>query len=210
MANVWVGTDYYIPEIDQSGDVINVSFASTTTSNTYNYIVSKNETPPNPESVGAATIVWLNGEFWQSRYWYKPSSDDSRRITMTPSSTASANGTGLVTELAISANGYPHHIYADNLDVVNGSSNVANLKTYHVVAGQGGTGWEEQDNVSFTNVDGGYQGEDNTAVSYNFIGNVIWTDKNGPGFYDGAPEVSIASNATFYVNCAIRAGTWTP
>jgi len=206
MANIWVGTDYYVPEIDQSGDVINVSFASTTTSNTYNYIVEKNITPSNPESVGAAAIVWLNGEFWQSRYWYKPSSDDSRRITMIPSSTASANGTGLVTELAIASNGYVNRMYADNFD----QANVANSKCYHVVAGQGGTGWEEMDNVSFTNVDGGFQGEDNTAVSYNFVGNVIWTDKNGPGFSDGSPEVSIASNATYYVNCAIRAGTWTP
>ena len=65
-------------------------------------------------------------------------------------------------------------------------------------------------NVSFTNVDGGWRKDDNAAIRYDFIGNVIWTDKNGPSFYDGSPEVSIASNATYYVNCAIRAGTWAP
>ena len=114
MANVWVGTDYYVSSVDQSGDTFDVTVRSTTTSNTYNYIVSKNETPANTEAVGAATIVWLNGEFWDSRYWYGKSSDDSRRQSMTPSSTTSENGQGLVTELAIAANGCPHHIYADN------------------------------------------------------------------------------------------------
>jgi len=205
MANIWVGTDYYVPEIDQSGDVINVSFASTTTSNTYNYIVSKNETPLNPESVGAATIVWLNGPFTsEDGFYYGTSSDDSRRMNIAPSSTASANGTGLVTQIAIRANGHINDIYADNFD----QANVANSKCYHVVSG--GTGWEELDNVSFTNVDGGWRKDDNAAIRYDFIGNVIWTDKNGPSFYDGSPEVSIASNATYYVNCAIRAGTWAP
>ena len=204
MANVWVGTDYYVSSIDQSGGTFDVTVRSTTTSNTYNYIVEKNITPANTEAVGSATIVWMNGDFWQSRYWYKPSSDDSRRLEVTPSSTASANGTGLVTELSIFANGYLNSMYADNTN----HANVGNNNVYHVKAG--GSGWEEQDNVSFTNVDGGYQGDDNTAVSYDFIGNILWTDKNGPSFYEGAPEVSIASNATHYVNCAIRAGTWTP
>ena len=205
MANIWVGADYYVPEIDQSGDVITVSFASTTTSNTYSYTANKNETPPNPESVGAATIVWLNGMFSsESGYWYGTSGDDSRRMNIAPSSTTSANGTGLVTQIAISANGNVNRIYADNFD----QANVANSKCYHVVSG--GTGWEEMDNISSTNVDGGWRKDDNAAISHDFTGNVVWTDKNGPGFYDGSPEVSIASNATYYVNCAIRAGTWAP
>ena len=147
MANIWVGTDYYVPEIDQSGDVINVSFASTTTSNTYNYIVSKNETPPNPESVGAATIVWLNGPFTsENGFYYGTSSDDSRRMNIAPSSTASANGTGLVTQIAIRANGHVNDIYADNFD----QANVANSKCYHVVSG--GTGWEELDDAEVNDV----------------------------------------------------------
>ena len=35
MANLWVGTDYYIPSIDSSGDTFTVVVSSTTTSNTY-------------------------------------------------------------------------------------------------------------------------------------------------------------------------------
>ena len=44
----------------------------------------------------------------------------------------------------------------------------------------------------------------------NVTGYVIWTDKNGPCFYTGTSEVDLASNATFHVNAAIRAGNWTP
>ena len=51
MANVWVGAEYYVPEINQSGDDFVVTFNSTTTSNTYNYVINKNVTPLNPESV---------------------------------------------------------------------------------------------------------------------------------------------------------------
>ena len=202
MANVWVGTDYYVPEINQSGDDFVVTFNSTTTSNTYNYVINKNITPPNPESVGAATMVWIN---WNTagNDRFDESSDNSRRLEISPSSTTSANGTGLVTELAIASNGFLNLIYSDSFDQINESNN----RFWHVKSG--GTGWQQQDNISFTNIWAGHD-TDNVRIEYDFIGNIIWTDKDGPNFYEGAPEVALASNATFYVNCAIRANTWIP
>ena len=57
-------------------------------------------------------------------------------------------------------------------------------------------------------------GSDYTATIIGAVINAdevqIWTDIDGPGFFNGTPEVNLASNATFYVNCAIRANTWIP
>ena len=207
MANVWVGTDYYIPSIDLSGDTVKVQINSTTTSNTYVYETIKNTTSANSESVGAAAIVWLNGFGFASDYYFSSSSDDTRRTTIAPSSTTSENGTGLQIEYAVAANGFleifpfPNHF---DTKVAN-----ANTVAYHVTSG--GTGWLEQDQISFTNISGGHPNHIfNTEKLNNFTGEIVWTDKNGPCFMDGTPEVNLASNATFHVNAMIRAGTWAP
>ena len=63
---------------------------------------------------------------------------------------------------------------------------------------------------TFTNISGGYPEGSPIEKFNNFTGHVIWTDKNGPCFFTGTSEVDLASNATFIVNAAIRAGNWTP
>ena len=116
------------------------------------------------------------------------------------------------------------------------TANVANSISYHVSVG--GTGWVEQDEITFTNIDGGHyedvkrqanleafnelteaekdahfkslEGTPKPNQRNNYTGNIAWTDKNGPCFYTGTSEVNLASNATFHVNAMIRAGTWTP
>lgn len=204
MANLWVGTDYYIPSIDSSGDIFTVAVSSTTTSNTYSVSTYKNMSTANTEAVGAATIVWLKEFGFEKDYEFGPHENDSRRITITPSSTASTNGTGLEVEYAIAANGYCNAIYNDNFDqMIQANNNV-----YHVKVG--GSGWVEQDEITFTNISGGYPEGSPIEKFNNFTGHVIWTDKNGPCFFTGTSEVDLASNATFLINAAIRAGNWTP
>ncbi len=203
MANVWVGTDYYIPSIDQSGSTFKVQINSTTTSNSYVYETNKNAASTNTEAVGAASIVWLNGIIFENSY-FRTSSDDSRRITIAPSSTTSENGTGLEVEYAIAANGFCNRIYSDNFDQMLQANNYS----WHIKVG--GTGWEEQDQITFTNISSGFPNDATSEQFYDFTGKVIWTDKNGPCFMEGTPEVNLASNATFQVNAMIRAGTWTP
>ena len=88
MANLWVGTDYYIPSIDQSGSSFDISINSTTTSNTFIYSTGKNQIQANLESVGAAATVFLPDPPFGNCY-FNTSSDDSRRTTITPSSTTS-------------------------------------------------------------------------------------------------------------------------
>lgn len=207
MANVWVGTDYYIPSIDQSGSTFKVQINSTTTSNTYVYETVKNDSTSNTEAVGAAAIVWLKDFGWHSDYEFGPHEDDSRRTTIIPSSTKSIAGQGLQIEYAIAANGFIQAFgngpYLNNFDRSN-----ANNHAYHVTVG--GTGWEEQDEFTLTNISGGYPDSALVEKRNNVTGYVIWTDKNGPCFYTGTSEVDLASNATFHVNAAIRAGNWTP
>jgi len=205
MANVWVGDDYYASSIDKTGDNFSITFNSTTTSNSYVYVATKNDATANTEAVGAAAIVWLSNFGWHSEYSFGPYKDDSRRTTITPSSTTSENGTGLQVEYAIAANGF----LKDNF-LVHFDTKVANANTepYHVTAG--GTGWQEQDQITFTNISGGHPGGASDEKFNNFTGNVIWTDKNGPCFMVGTPDADLASNATFHVNAMIRAGTWTP
>ena len=105
MANVWVGSEYYIPEIDQSGRTFDVTIKSTTTSNTYIYQADKDVVPPNPESVGAAKIVFLKGFGYNELIEHPDSDDDSRRIRISPNRTNSENGKDLVVEYAVAANG---------------------------------------------------------------------------------------------------------
>ena len=232
MANVWVGTDYYIPSIDQSGDTFKVSIHSTTTSNTYIYETVKDSVTSNSEAVGAAQIVWINGFGHTELIEHAGSSDNSRRMTISPSSTNSTDGTGLVIEYALGTNGNPEDMFPNHY----GTANAANLISYHVSVG--GTGWVEQDEITFTNIDGGHYEDvkrqanleafnaqtDAEKEAYfkavdkdnkpnqrnNYTGNIAWTDKNGPCFFTGTPEINLASNATFHVNAMIRAGTWTP
>jgi len=233
MANVWVGTDYYIPSIDQSGDTFKVSIHSTTTSNTYIYETIKDSVPSNPESVGAAKIVFLQGFGYNELIEHShPFADDSRRIRISPDRTDSTNGKDLVVEYAVAANGCVSFIYDDNFDSVG----AANAVPYHVVSG--GTGWLSQDRIYFDNIDAGYyedvkrqanipafsekteaereayfksiEGDPKPNQRNDVEGYVIWTDVDGPGLFNGTPEVNLASNATFYVNCAIRANTWIP
>jgi len=229
MANVWVGTDYYIPSIDQSGDTFKVSVSSTTTSNTYIYETVKNDSTSNTEAVGAAQIVWING-FGHNELIEMQ--DGSRKMTMSPSSTASSAGQGLVVEYALNTDGNIEDMFTNHY----GTANAANLISYHVSVG--GTGWVEQDEITFTNINGGNYEDvkrqanidafnaqtDAEKETYfkavdkdnkpnqrnNYTGNIVWTDKNGPCFYTGTSEVDLASNATFHVNAMIRAGTWTP
>ena len=207
MANVWVGTDYYIPSVDQSGDSFIVQVKSTTTSNTYVYETIKNDSTSNTEAVGAAAIVWLDKFGVTSDYEFGPHEDDSRRTTIVPSSTKSIAGQGLQIEYAIAANGFIQAFgggpYPNNFDI-SGSNN----HPYHVTVG--GSGWEEQDELTFTDISGGYPDSSLIEKMNTFTGYVIWTDKNGPCFYTGTAEVDLASNATFHVNAAIRAGNWTP
>jgi len=215
MANVWVGTDYYIPSVDQSGDSFIVQINSTTTSNTYVYETVKNSATANSETVGAASIVYLKDFGWPMEFQFDEHEDDSRRVTLTPSSTTSTEGEGLVVEYAIAANGFiqlSDGPYPNNFDR-SGSNN----HPYHVT--NGGSGWEEQDELTFTNISGGYpKGRASssfvdpltTESIVTFKGYIVWTDKNGPCFMDGTPEVDLASNATYHVNVAIRAGSWTP
>ena len=68
MANLWVGTDYYIPSIDSSGDIFTVAVSSTTTSNTYSVSTDKNAPAMNTEAVGATTIVWLKDFGFEKLY----------------------------------------------------------------------------------------------------------------------------------------------
>ena len=134
MANLWVGTDYYIPSIDSSGDIFIVTVNSTTTSNTYSVSTDKNAPAMNTEAVGAATIVWLKDFGFEKDYEFGPHENDSRRITITPSSTTSENGTGLEVEYAIAANGFCNAIYNDNFDqMIQANNNV-----YHVKVGGSG------------------------------------------------------------------------
>lgn len=206
MANVWVGNDYYIPSVDQSGDTFVVSIHSTTTSNTHVYETVKNDSTSNTEAVGAAAIVYLIDFGWDEYYNFPAHEDDSRRTTIAPSSTASENGTGLEIEYALAANGFlqlSDGPYPNNFD-----KSGANNHPYHVTVG--GTGWLEQDEITFTNISGGGPWANAPEIINNFKGTIIWTDKNGPCFYTGTPEVDLASNATFHVNAMIRAGTWTP
>ena len=63
MANVWVGDDYYASSIDKTGDNFNISFNSTTTSNSFVYEIGKNTHGTNVRSVGAAIQVWLDVPF---------------------------------------------------------------------------------------------------------------------------------------------------
>jgi len=204
MANLWVGTDYYIPSIDQSGSSFEITINSTTTSNTFIYSTGKNQIQAKLESVGAAAIVCFPDPPFANCY-FNTSSDDSRRTTITPSSTTSKNGTGLQVEYAIAANGFLKDNFPVHFDT---KVSNANTVSYHVTAG--GTGWEEQDQITFTNISSGFPKGATSEQFYNFTGNVIWTDKNGPCFMEGTPEVNLASNATFHVNAMIRAGTWTP
>ena len=206
MANVWVGNDYYIPSVDQSGDTFVVSIHSTTTSNTHVYETVKNDSTSNAEAVGAAAIVYLIDFGWDKYYDFPAHEDDSRRTTIAPSSTSSENGTGLEIEYALAANGFlqlSDGPYPNNFD-----KSGANNHPYHVTVG--GTGWLEQDEITFTNISGGGPWANAPEIINNFKGTIIWTDKNGPCFYTGTPEVDLASNATFHVNAMIRAGTWTP
>lgn len=206
MANVWVGNDYYIPSVDQSGDTFVVSIHSTTTSNTHVYETVKNDSTSNTEAVGAAAIVYLIDFGWDEYYNFPAHEDDSRRTTIAPSSTSSENGTGLEIEYALAANGFlqlSDGPYPNNFD-----KSGANNHPYHVTVG--GTGWLEQDEITFTNISGGGPWGNAPEIINNFKGTIIWTDKNGPCFYTGTPEVDLASNATFHVNAMIRAGTWTP
>jgi len=206
MANVWVGNDYYIPSVDQSGDTFVVSIHSTTTSNTHVYETVKNDSTSNTEAVGAAAIVYLIDFGWDKYYDFPAHEDDSRRTTIAPSSTSSENGTGLEIEYALAANGFlqlSDGPYPNNFD-----KSGANNHPYHVTVG--GTGWLEQDEITFTNISGGGPWANAPEIINNFKGTIIWTDKNGPCFYTGTPEVDLASNATFHVNAMIRAGTWTP
>jgi len=204
MANLWVGTDYYIPSIDSSGDTFIVTVNSTTTSNTHSVSTDKNVPAMNTEAVGSAAIVWLKDFGWATDYDFGTHEDDSRRTTIAPSSTASENGTGLEVEYAIAANGFCNSIYNDNFDqMIQANNNVYHIKV-------GGSGWQEQDEITFTNISGGYPEGSSIEKINNFTGNIIWTDKNGPCFYTGTSEVDLASNATFIVNAAIRAGNWTP
>ena len=110
-------------------------------------------------------------------------------------------------EYAIAANGFIQAFgggpYPNNFDR-SGSNN----HPYHVTVG--GSGWEEQDELTFTDISGGYPDSSLIEKMNTFTGYVIWTDKNGPCFYTGTAEVDLASNATFHVNAAIRAGNWTP
>ena len=232
MANVWVGSEYYIPEIDQSGRTFDITIKSTTTSNTYVYQADKDVVPPNPESVGAAKIVFLKGFGYDELIEHPDSADDSRRIRISPDRTDSTNGKDLVVEYAVAANGCVSFIYDDNFDSVG----AANAIPYHVVSG--GTGWNSQDEIYFDNIDAGYYENEKRQANIpafsektdaekeaffkavdkenkpnqrnNVEGYVIWTDVDGPAFFNGTPEVNLASNATFYVNCAIRANTWIP
>lgn len=206
MANVWVGNDYYIPSVDQSGDTFVVSIHSTTTSNTHVYETVKNDSTSNTEAVGAAAIVYLIDFGWDKYYDFPAHEDDSRRTTIAPSSTSSENGTGLEIEYALAANGFlqlSDGPYPNNFD-----KSGANNHPYHVTVG--GTGWLEQDEITFTNISGGGPWGNAPEIINNFKGTIIWTDKNGPCFYTGTSEVALASNATFHVNAMIRAGTWTP
>ena len=201
MANLWVGTDYYIPSIDSSGDIFIVTVNSTTTSNTYSVSTDKNAPAMNTEAVGAATIVWLKDFGFEKDYEFGPHENDSRRITITPSSTTSENGTGLEVEYAIAANGFCNAIYNDNFDqMIQANNNV-----YHVKVG--GSGWVEQDEITFTNISGG---SNNTAVSHNFNGNIVWTDTVCPILSVGESDAVLASNATYYMNNLISIGHWTP
>lgn len=209
MANVWVGDDYYASSIDKTGDNFNISFNSTTTSNSFVYEIGKNTHGINVRSVGAAIQVWLDVPFrnpgnGDSRNWdWGPSSDDSRRIVMTPSSTDSANGTGLSIVVAVAANGYPIlSEYQTSFDVVN-----SNCVAYTVDATSAGTGYIEQDNITFTNISGG---SNNTSVSHNFNGNIVWTDTVCPILSVGESDAVLASNATYYMNNLISIGHWTP
>ena len=201
MANLWVGTDYYIPSIDSSGDIFTVAVSSTTTSNTYSVSTDKNAPAMNTEAVGAATIVWLKDFGFEKDYEFGPHENDSRRITITPSSTTSENGTGLEVEYAIAANGFCNAIYNDNFDqMIQANNNV-----YHVKVG--GSGWVEQDEITFTNISGG---SNNTSVSHNFNGNIVWTDTVCPILSVGESDAVLASNATYYMNNLISIGHWTP
>ena len=209
MANVWVGDDYYASSIDKTGDNFNISFNSTTTSNSFVYEIGKNTHGINVRSVGAAIQVWLDVPFdnpgnGDSFNWdWGQSSDDSRRIVMTPSSTDSANGTGLSVVVAVAANGYPIlSEYQTSFDVAN-----SNTVPYAVDATSAGTGYVEQDNITFTNISGG---SNNTSVSHNFNGNIVWTDTVCPILSVGESDAVLASNATYYMNNLISIGHWTP
>ena len=204
MANLWVGTDYYIPSIDQSGSSFDISINSTTTSNTFIYSTGKNQIQANLESVGAAAIVFLPDPPFGNCY-FNTSSDDSRRTTITPSSTTSKNGTGLQVEYAIAANGFLKYNFPVHFDT---KVSNANTVPYHVTAG--GTGWEELDNVTFANISAGFPNGATEEQFHTVVGEVVWTDKNGPYMGVGTSEIGLASNATHYVNAMIRTGSWTP
>jgi len=108
MANVWVGTDYYIPSIDSSGTTYSIEVTSTTTSNTYTCLFDKDSVLANVASVGATENVWFEDSFYtdcDSKWRFPATDNDNRRIEITPSSTTSDNGEGLVLELGIDRHG---------------------------------------------------------------------------------------------------------
>ena len=209
MANVWVGDDYYASSIDKTGDNFNISFNSTTTSNSFVYEIGKNTHGTNVRSVGAAIQVWLDVPFrnpgnGDSFNWdWGPSDDEIRLEAISPTSTSSANGTGLSVVIAVAANGYPIlSEYQTSFDVVN-----SNCVAYSVDSTSAGTGFEEMDTITFTNVVGG---SNNTSVEHNFNGNIVWTDTTCPILSVGESDAVLASNATYYMNNLISIGQWTP
>ena len=137
--------------------------------------------------------------------YFNTSSDDSRRTTITPSSTTSKNGTGLQVEYAIAANGFLKDNFSVHFDT---KVSNANTVPYHVTAG--GRGWEELDQITFANVSAGFPNGATDEQFHTVVGEVVWTDKNGPYMGVGTSEIGLASNATHYVNAMIRTGTWTP
>ena len=202
MANVWVGTDYYIPSIDSSGTTYSIEVNSTTTSNTYTCLFDKDSILANVASVGATENVWFEDSFYtdcDSKWRFPATDNDNRRIEITPSSTTSDNGEGLVLELGISR-------YGKLLDL--DPDHPSSLKPWAILAG--GIGYTEQDGITFSNI---YSGEkpDGTTVTNTWTGTIAITDKDlGVSLPTNSTDAQVAANTLPYINVLISTNTWTP
>jgi len=202
MANVWVGTDYYIPSVDSSGTTYSVEVNSTTTGNTYTCLFDKDSVLANVASVGAATNIWFEDSFYTNAvvdWCYPEKTDDNTRVVATTPTTNSDNGTDLLVDIAINDQGGLRDVDPE----VGGSMKPWILKNP-------GIGYAYQDGITFTNINAGTFAN-GVASIISWTGTVAITDKDlDVSLPTNSTDAQVAANTLPYINVLIGTNTWTP
>ena len=201
MANVWVGTDYYIPSIDSSGTTYSIEVTSTTTSNTYTCLFDKDSILANVASVGAVTNIWFEDSFYtHSLDWcYPEKTGDNTRVVATTPTTNSVNGTDLIVDIAIDDQG--------GLRDVDPASDTG-IKPW--ILKNPGIGYQYQDGITFTNINAGTFANGVASV-LSWTGTIAITDKDlDVSLPTNSTDAQVAANTLPYINVLISTNTWTP